>query len=109
MPGREHPEWLETFPGVSRDEPLARHSQFGVGGPAQWFAQPRDAATLSELLRRSDGTGVPVTMVGAGSNTLVLDGGVCGLVLRFADRHQRRLGDTVVELGGGCMMPRAAI
>jgi len=102
-------EWLATVPGVTRDEPLARHSQFGVGGPADWFAQPRDVESLAELLRGGADAGVPVTMIGAGSNTLILDNGIRGLVLRFADRHLRRLGDGAVELGGGCMMPRAAL
>ena len=35
-------DWLDTYPGVRAEEPLARHSQFGVGGPAQWFITTRD-------------------------------------------------------------------
>lgn len=102
-------DWLNAYPGVRREEPLARHSQFGVGGPAQWFAQPRDADSLAELLRRSDESGIPVTMIGAGSNTLILDTGIRGLVLRFVDRRQRVVDSTTIELAAGCMMPRVAL
>ena len=103
------PEWLESFPGARRDEPLARQSQFGVGGPADWFVKVRDAATLAELRRRCSESSIPLTVLGAGSNALILDGGVRGVVVRLDDRHLRVIDHTTVELGAGCMMPRAAL
>ena len=101
--------WLDALPGVLRDEPLARHSQFGVGGPADWFLKVSDADELARLLRRCAEGGVPLTMLGAGSNALILDGGVRGLVVRYDDRRLRVIDDTTVELGGGCMLPRVAL
>ena len=103
------PEWLEAFPGATQGEPLARQSQFGVGGPADGFIKVRDAETLRRLVRECAGRAVPLTMLGAGSNALILDGGVRGVVVRFDDRHLRPLGDDRVELGAGCMMPRVAL
>ena len=97
-------EWLDTYPGVRADEPLARHSQFGVGGPAQWFTTTRDAAVAcATLLRRCTTSGVAVTMLGAGSNALISDAGIRGLVdpPRRPDAA-RRSNDARVELGGGC-------
>lgn len=102
-------EWLDTFPGVRRDEPLARHSQFGVGGPARWFITTKQVATLATLLRRCSDSGIVVTMLGAGSNALISDDGVDGLVVRHDDRTMRVLDAHSVELGGGCMMPRVAL
>jgi UDP-N-acetylmuramate dehydrogenase len=102
-------EWLDAYPGVTRDEPLAKHSQFGVGGAAQWFINTGDAATLAELLQRCQGSGMAVTMLGAGSNALILDSGIRGLVVRFDDRHLRVIDQTVVEVGAGAMMPRVAL
>jgi UDP-N-acetylmuramate dehydrogenase len=102
-------DWLDIFPGVLRDEPLARHSQFGVGGPARWFVTTRDVAVLAELLRRCHDSGVPVTMLGAGSNTLISDDGIDGLVIRHNDRRLRVIDADTVELGAGAMMPRVAL
>jgi UDP-N-acetylmuramate dehydrogenase len=102
-------EWLDAHPGVRREEPLARHSQFGVGGPAQWFVTTRDAAALGTLLRRCHETGVAVTMLGAGSNALISDAGIRGLVVRHDDRTLRVVDDQSIELGGGAMMPRVAL
>jgi len=102
-------DWLDTFPGVRGNEPLARHSQFGVGGPAQWFITTRDAGVLAEVLRRCADSGVSVTMLGAGSNTLISDEGIDGLVIRHNDRSLRVVDERTIELGAGCMMPRVAL
>ena len=101
--------WLDTFPDALSNEPLARHSQFGVGGPARWFLKVTDQASFVDVMRRCAETGVTVTVVGAGSNALILDAGVPGLVVRFDDRHLSVVDEGTVELGGGCMMPRAAL
>jgi len=102
-------EWLAEVPDALRDEPLARHSQFGVGGAAEWFVKVDDATQLSALLRRCNDTGVDVTVLGAGSNALIRDEGVAGLVVRLDDRRMRVLDGATIELGGGCMLPRAAL
>jgi UDP-N-acetylmuramate dehydrogenase len=102
-------EWLDGFPGVRSHESLARHSQFGVGGPARWFIATRDAAVLGEVLRRCRESGIEVTMLGAGSNALISDAGIDGLVVRHDDRRLRVVDDSTVELAAGCMMPRVAL
>jgi UDP-N-acetylmuramate dehydrogenase len=102
-------DWLETWPGALRDEPLSRHSQYGIGGPADWFVRVSDAARLGELMRRCSASGVPLTVIGAGSNTLIRDGGIRGLVIKLTDRRLRVMAGDVVELSGGYLMPRAAL
>lgn len=101
--------WLDTEPGVRRNEPLARHTQYGIGGPADYFLTLHDPERLADLMPRCTESGVPFTVLGAGSNTLVLDGGIRGLVVRLADRHLRVLDDAHIELSAGYMMPRAAL
>ena len=103
------PDWLESFPGIRCDEPLRRQSQFGVGGPADWFVRVRDAAALARLAQGCRESGVALTMLGAGSNALILDGGIRGVVARLDDRHMTVIDSTAVELGAGCMMPRVAL
>ena len=102
-------DWLAALPGVLRDEPLARHSQFGVGGPADWFLRVRGTDAMQTILRGCAEHSVAMTTIGAGSNALILDAGIRGLVVRFDDSRVRACGDDVVELGAGAMMPRAAL
>jgi UDP-N-acetylmuramate dehydrogenase len=102
-------EWLERELGVRRSEPLARHTQYGIGGPADFFLTLHDPVRLAELMPRCKQHDVPFTVLGAGSNTLVLDGGIRGLVVRMADRRMQVLDDSRIELSGGYMLPRAAL
>lgn len=101
-------DWLDSWPGVLHDEPLARHSQYGVGGPADHFLALADEALLPELVRSCSDSGVPLTMVGAGSNALILDGGVRGLAVRLTGKRVVVDGDHVT-VSAGAMMPRVAL
>lgn len=102
-------DWISSLPGVLRDEPLSRHSQFGVGGPADWFLKVADTEAMQAVLRGCAEHSLPLTVVGAGSNTLILDGGIRGLVVRFDDSRVGVQSDDAVELAAGAMMPRAAL
>ena len=78
--------WRDRLPEVagrlSFDAPLAPYTWLRVGGPADVLFLPRDEADLVAFLRALD-PGVPVTTLGVGSNTLVRDGGVEGVVIRL--------------------------
>ena len=65
---------------VRFDEPMSRHTSWRVGGPAEVLFQPRSLEVLSEFLAALP-AGVPVHWVGLGSNLLVRDGGVPGVVV----------------------------
>jgi UDP-N-acetylmuramate dehydrogenase len=65
---------------VLRDEPLSRHTSWHVGGPAEVFFNPRDRADLTAFLRAAP-AGVPIQWIGLGSNLLVRDGGLRGIVI----------------------------
>lgn len=66
--------------------PLAPLTTLGLGGPAEWFLEVRQEAQIVEALRWARSKGVPVSVLGGGSNLLVPDEGVRGLVLRLATR-----------------------
>ncbi len=76
-----------------RHEPLADHTSFRIGGPAEWFAQPQTMEELVEVLREASRLGLPVSIVGGGTNTLAADRGVGGLVVHLGPRFR-----TVTEL-----------
>jgi len=78
--------WRDRLPAVRgrllRDEPLGPLTWFRVGGPAEVLFLPADEADLADFLKALDPV-TPVTPLGVGSNTLVRDGGVPGVVVRL--------------------------
>src|SRR5262245_36366055 len=67
---------------VCGGRPLAPLTTFKVGGPAEWFLETASADEVLDALTLAAGGGVPVTLLGGGSNVLIGDAGVKGLVLR---------------------------
>jgi len=68
---------------LGRDVPLAPLTTLKVGGSADWLAEVQSAAELTELLAVARETAMPVTLLGGGSNVVVSDAGVRGLVVRL--------------------------
>jgi UDP-N-acetylmuramate dehydrogenase len=62
--------------------PLARYTTWRVGGPADWLLATRSAQETVDALRIAGAAGVPVTLLGGGSNVLIGDHGIRGLVIR---------------------------
>lgn len=81
-------DWREqlrsALPHARLDEPLAPLTSFKIGGPADAFVDAKDSSEVLAALRIAKEAGVPVFVLGWGSNLLVLDRGVRGLVLRLA-------------------------
>jgi UDP-N-acetylmuramate dehydrogenase len=69
--------------GLEEGFALARLTTIGTGGPARWFARPTSMGLLTTALRFAEAGGLPVAVVGLGSNLLVADTGFDGLVLRL--------------------------
>ena len=67
------------------EEPMAKHTSFRIGGPADVLAQPADEAELAALLKRAAEHAVPVTLIGNGSNLLVRDKVIRGLVIKLSN------------------------
>ncbi|HET9106423.1 MAG TPA: UDP-N-acetylmuramate dehydrogenase [Steroidobacteraceae bacterium] len=95
----------EFLPRIRRNEPMSRHTSWHVGGPAEIYFTPSDRADLASFLR-SLPSEVPVHWVGLGSNLLVRDGGIAGVVISThgtLDRLERAGPDTVYgEAGVAC-------
>jgi UDP-N-acetylmuramate--alanine ligase len=65
-------------------EPMSLHTTFRIGGPAQYWVQPRTEAAFIECVRLLRGAAVPIRVIGRGSNLLVRDGGIRGAVIHPA-------------------------
>jgi len=85
---------------------LRDYSTFRVGGPAQWLLEPRSSDEVVQALRLAHDAAVPVTLLGGGSNVLIADSGVRGLVIRprggtivRLDEHHIRA-DAAVTING---------
>jgi UDP-N-acetylmuramate dehydrogenase len=89
---RESKHWISELPPVRGrllyGEALAPFTWFRVGGPADVIFLPEDVADLCDFLKQLD-PGVPVLAIGVGSNLLVRDGGVEGVVIRLGKNFAR--------------------
>jgi UDP-N-acetylmuramate dehydrogenase len=88
------------------DEPLARYTTMGLGGPADLLARPASVAELVKLLALARSADLPVRVIGAGSNLLIDDSGVRGVVIAtsaFDEVHFPAEG--IVEVGAGVHFP----
>ncbi|MGH6987170.1 MAG: UDP-N-acetylmuramate dehydrogenase [Caulobacteraceae bacterium] len=101
--------WRDALPAargrVLLDEPLAPLTWLRVGGPAEALFLPADEEDLAEFLAALDPE-VPLAVLGVGSNLLIRDGGIEGVVVRLAGRA---FGDTFLDPDGAGMVAGAAL
>jgi len=74
----------ELFPTAKLNEPLKRYTAWKIGGPADALLEPKSADELIAAIETANAHGIPVTVLGGGTNVLVLDGGIRGLTVRLA-------------------------
>jgi len=99
----------EFLPRIRRNERMSRHTSWHVGGPAEIFFTPRDRADLAAFLRTVPPE-VPVHWIGLGSNLLVRDGGLKGVVIALHGALERleRLDERTVYCEAGVACARIA-
>jgi UDP-N-acetylmuramate dehydrogenase len=100
-------KWLASLPGVSEDEPLASRTSFGIGGPADFFVELGRPQAIEKLLQGCADRGIPYLLLGAGTNLLIADAGVEGLVVRVVNR-EHQVDGRQVRAGAGLKMMRLA-
>jgi UDP-N-acetylmuramate dehydrogenase len=69
---------------VLQDAPLSRYTRFGIGGPADLYAETKDAYTFIQAMKIARSSGMETVVIGGGTNLIVSDDGFRGLVLKFA-------------------------
>ena len=107
-------EKLKTIVGEEGDvrlyEPLSKHTTLRVGGPAQFWVEPRNETALSELIRFCRDESLPLFVIGRGSNLLVRDGGIRGVVVRpcGGDFDRIDVDDNEITAGVGAKLKEVA-
>jgi UDP-N-acetylmuramate dehydrogenase len=92
---------------TSRDEPLARFTTMRVGGPADLFATVHNIHELRAILRFARSRGIPYTLLGRGSNVVIADAGIRGLVVQNRAEGSKVDGEAY-QAEAGVPMARAA-
>ncbi|MFZ5596343.1 MAG: UDP-N-acetylmuramate dehydrogenase [Bacillota bacterium] len=111
MPG---PDFYREVRGLIKsdlliDEPMKLHTSWRIGGPADIFVDPVGAEDLGLLLKQAVLHNIPITVIGAGSNMLVRDGGIRGLVIRIGSGFSDiSIEGTAITAGGGVKLSRLA-
>ena len=90
------------------EEPMSKHTTFRIGGNADVFVSP-SSDRLPEIMKIAKECEVPVTIIGNGSNLLVGDKGIRGLVIGFGkDAEELVVEENYMTIGAGCLLSKAA-
>ena len=105
MSTQDFEQELRAIVGAERvlaDEPLAAHTTFRIGGPAQWLVLPRSENEVAAVVNACEGAGVPWRVLGLGSNVLAPDEGLPGVTVKLAENFS-----AVEVLPGGLVRAQA--
>lgn len=90
---------LTVLPGLL----LSKYTRFGIGGPADLYAETEDAYAFTVALETAKSSGLPVMVIGGGTNLIVSDGGFRGIVLRYRAAQLSAEGPTVTADAGAVL------
>lgn len=99
--------FAETI-AILENEPMSRHTTFRIGGPARYFISLTPHTPVGELLAALRETGEPVTVIGRGSNLLVRDEGIPGVVVCTTGLSGLRVSGNRIEVQSGASLAQAA-
>jgi UDP-N-acetylmuramate dehydrogenase len=90
---------LTVLPGA----PLSRYTRFGIGGPADLYAETEDSGAFTAALEAARGSGLPTMVIGGGTNLIVSDAGFRGIVLRYRAKSLSADGTRVTADAGAVL------
>ena len=94
---------------IRTDEPLGPLVWLGIGGPARYFAEPVEQSDIERLVLSAHDQGLPVRILGGGSNLLIREDGVDGLVISLADSGQMGIDGETLTVSAGTKLSHAVI
>ncbi|CEP91347.1 UDP-N-acetylenolpyruvoylglucosamine reductase [[Clostridium] sordellii] len=91
--------------GIYLNEPMKNHISFKVGGPADFLLKPKTEDEIKRLIEFFKNENIPYIVIGNGSNLLVKDGGIRGVVIKIADNFNKfEIEDTKVVAQSGALL-----
>ena len=84
---------------------LSKYSWFNLGGPAEYLFKPKDKQQLIEFLNENKKNKLEITIIGAGSNTLIRDNGIKGVVIKLGPNFSKikLLDEATIEIGASAL------
>ena len=90
---------------IKYDEPLKNHTSFRIGGPADVFCSPNNIEDLKKILSISKQYNIPFRVIGNGTNLLILDSGIRGLVINLNKGFKKIIfSDKIVKVDAGVLL-----
>lgn len=94
---------------IVRNEPLANHTTFKIGGPAEYFVTPKNQDQLKLVIKACKESNIPYYIIGKGSNLLVGDKGYKGVIIQiYKNFNWIEVNNNVIKAGAGVMLSRLA-
>ncbi|MCL2865171.1 MAG: UDP-N-acetylmuramate dehydrogenase [Lachnospiraceae bacterium] len=94
---------------ILKNEPMYKHTTYKIGGPADYFVTPVDAAALKETIVFCRKKGLPFYIIGNGSNLLVGDGGFRGVVIQIFNHFgEVKAKGTSMDIRAGALLSKVA-
>jgi len=92
---------------LTKNEPLKNHTTFQIGGPAEYFFEAKTTDQLLQAVKLAEKLKLAYIILGSGSNVLISDKGIKGLVIKNSTSQIKILPNNQVELDSGVFLPKA--
>ena len=108
----KYSELLDSFKNlnckITENEPMSKHTTFSIGGNADVFITVNDEKSLKEIILKAKENNIPVFILGKGSNILVSDNGIRGIVIKLdgAFSEIKMIDENTIECGAGVSLSR---
>ncbi|MEJ8553505.1 UDP-N-acetylmuramate dehydrogenase [Tepidibacter sp. Z1-5] len=91
------------------DEPMKKHTSFKIGGPADILVTPTDENQLKDIIKYIKEENIPYFLMGNGSNLLVRDGGIRGIVVKIAQNYNKfEINENIIKAQSGILLSTLA-
>ena len=88
---------------ILTNEPMSKHTTIKIGGPADIYIKLRNVENIMPIVELAKEKDIPITILGNGSNILVKDNGIRGIVIKICDENYEFIKETTIKVGAGML------